>query len=115
MRFTAWESYFDLWDAFIGWFLNYGWLVVIIIIAIIGLVLVVVYKFTSMGPKTALSTMEQIKQMAMGLKNVELNQGLTGNVRHIQAKNKSKATLVISLVTIVFSLVMLFVVLLSLF
>ncbi len=115
MEFTAWESSSDIWDAFVGWFLNYGWLVVIIIIAIIGLVLFVVFKFTSMGPKTAFNTMEQIQQMAMGLKNVELNQGLAGNVRHIQAENKSKATLVISLITIVFSLVMLFVVLLSLF
>jgi len=114
-EFTAWESSSDLWDAFVGWFLNYGWLVVIIIIAILGLVLFVVYKFTNMGPKTALSTMEQIQQMAMGIKNVELNQGLAGNVRHIQAENKSKATLVISLMTILFSLVMLFVVLLSLF
>jgi uncharacterized membrane protein len=115
MEFTAWETSSDIWDAFIGWFLNFGWLFVIIIIAILGLVLIVIIKFMSMGSKTALNTMEQIQKMAMGLKNFELNQGLAGNVRHIQSENKSKATLVISFITIVFSLVMLFVALLSLF
>jgi len=109
-QFTSWETMFDVIDEFVGWFLSIGWVFVVIIIAVLALVIVILKIFTGAGTKSAYRKMEQIQRMTIGNKQEKL-----GSIHHIQSGKSTKATLVISLFTITFSVTMLILVLLALF